>query len=121
MALKASPSSQHQNCTDEDQKACFAVLFISIDSTMASPAMENSENVEEVSEVQEVQGNKSWDDAMDEVEADHANEQESQRTSLITPQEDDVPVPDAIKRMMHNGANFTRTKESWNIEEDTVG
>ena len=53
---------------------------------MASPAMENSENVEEVSEVQEVQGNKSWDDAMDEVEADHAKEQESQRTSLITPQ-----------------------------------
>ena len=87
---------------------------------MASPAMENSENVEEVSEVQEVQGNKSWDEAMDEVEAVHANEQESQRTSLITPQEDDVPVPDAIKRMMHNGANFTRTKESWNIEEDTV-
>ena len=35
---------------------------------MASPVMENSENVEEVSEVQEVQGNKSWDDAMDEVE-----------------------------------------------------
>ena len=87
---------------------------------MASPTMENSENVEEVSEVQEVQGNKSWDDAMDEVEAEHANEQESQRTSLITPQEDDVPVPDAIKRMMHNGANFTRTKESWNIEEETV-
>ena len=87
---------------------------------MASPAMENSENVEEVSKVQEVQGNKSWDDAMDEVEAHHANEQESQRTSLIMPQEDDVPVLDAIKRMMHNGANFTRAKESWNIEEETV-
>ena len=61
--------------------------------------------MEEVSEVQEIQGNKSWVDAMDEVEADHANEQESQRTSLITPQEDDVPVPDAIKSMIHNGAN----------------
>ena len=57
---------------------------------------------------------------MEEVEADDANEQESQRTSLITPQEDDVPVPDAIERMMHNGAKFTRTKKSWNIEEETV-
>ena len=82
---------------------------------MASPAMENSENLQEVSEVQQV--NKSWDDTMEEVEADDANEQESQRTSLITPQEDDVSVPDAIERMMHNGAKFTRTKESWNIEE----
>ncbi|XP_015756453.1 PREDICTED: uncharacterized protein LOC107335912 [Acropora digitifera] len=90
-----------------------------IHSTMASPAMESSENVEEVSEVQEVQENKSWDDVIDE-EGDHANEQESQRTSLITPQEDGMPVPGDIKRMMHNGANFTRTKESWNIEEETV-
>ena len=87
---------------------------------MGSPAMENSENVEEVSEVQEVQGNKSRDDAMDELEAHHANGQESLRTSLITPQEDDMLVPGAIKRMMHNGDNFTGTKESWNIEEETV-
>ena len=57
---------------------------------------------------------------MEEVEADDANEQESQRTSLITPQEDDVPVTDAIERMMHNGAKFTRRKESWIIEEETV-
>ena len=74
---------------------------------MTSPAMENSDNLQEVSEVQQV--NKSWDDTMEEVEADDANEQECQRTSLITPQEDDVPVPDAIERMMHNGARFTRT------------
>ena len=47
---------------------------------------------------------------MEEVEADDSNEQESQRTSLITPQEDYVPVPDAIERMMHNGAKLTRTK-----------
>ena len=84
----------------------------------ASLAMENSENLQEVSEVQQV--NKSWDDTMEKVEADDANEQESQRTSLITPQEDDVPVPDAIERMKHNGAKFTRTKESRNIEEETV-
>ena len=31
-----------------------------------------------------------------------------------------MPVPDAIERMMHNGAKFTCTKESWNIEEETV-
>ena len=85
---------------------------------MASTAMENSENLQEVSEVQQV--NKSWDDTMEEVEADDANEQESRRTSLITPQEEDVPVPDATERIMHNGAKFTRTKESWNIEEKTV-
>ena len=42
---------------------------------MASPAMENSENLQEVSEVQQV--NKSWDDTMEEVEADDANEQEN--------------------------------------------
>ena len=85
---------------------------------MASPAMENSENLQEVLEVQQV--NESWDDTMEEVEADDANEQDYQRTSLNTSQEDDVAVPDAIERMMHNGAKITRTKESWNIEEETV-
>ena len=85
---------------------------------MASPAMENSENLQEVSEVQQV--NKSWDDTMEKVRADDANEQESYRTSLITLQEDDVPVADAIERMVHNGAKLTRTKESWNIEEETM-
>ena len=72
--------------------------------------------MQEVSEVQQV--NKSWDDTMEEVETDDVNEQESQRTSLIAPQEDDVPVHDAIERMMHNGAKFTRTKESWINEGD---
>ena len=65
---------------------------------MASPAMENSENLQEVSEVQ--QANKSWDDTMEEVEADDVNEQESRRTTLIAPQEDDVPVPDAIDHVV---------------------
>ena len=31
-----------------------------------------------------------------------------------------MPVPDAIERMVHNGAKVTRTKESWNIEEETM-
>lgn len=62
---------------------------------MTSTAMESSEDFHDV---QELQGNNSWSNLMEEEvgEADHANKEEPQGTTLIVPPGDYVPVPDAI-------------------------
>lgn len=57
------------------------------------------------------------------VEADHANEEEPQRTTLMAPPGDYVPVPDAIwnnDAMMNNGAKRAGRKDFRNIEQESV-
>ena len=50
---------------------------------------------------------------------DNANPEEPQETPLIAPG-DHVHVPGAIAAMIHNGIDFIRTRDAWNITEDNV-
>ena len=71
---------------------------------MASPAMENSQHLEEVSEVQEVQGNKSRDDAMDEVEAETVSVRKS--FSVYFSLETSVPTNAIIEAFDAAGVDY---------------
>ena len=73
------------------------------------------ESLEVTRDEENTSENASWENTMENVAADgveHANSDGSQR--------DQLPVPDAINRMMNNGVRFRTTKNSWNLDNESV-
>ena len=73
------------------------------------------ESLEVTRDEENTSENTSWENMMENVAADvveHANSDRSQR--------DQLPVPDAINRMMNNGVRFCTTKNSWNLDNESV-
>ena len=73
--------------------------------------METAENLQ-ISDVQDTQESRTWSEEMEQqvVEAENANDDEPQRTSLIVPSGDD-DIPDAIEKMMNSGIKFARSAD----------
>ena len=88
---------------------------------IANSAMETVETFQDASDVQDLPENRPWSKEMEQqsVGVENANDDESQRNSLITPPGDD-DVPDAIEKMINNGINFPRSAGPWKVEQEGV-
>lgn len=83
--------------------------------------MESAEGTQDTETFEE---SRSWNETMEQETTEvagvnHADE-ESLRSGLITPHEDDAALPKAIETMVNNGAKFVRTENSWRIDEQRV-
>ena len=83
--------------------------------------MESAEGTQDTETFEE---SRSWNEIMEQETTEvagvnHADE-ESLRSGLITPHEDDAALPKAIETMVNNGAKFVRTENSWRIDEQRV-
>ena len=85
---------------------------------MANTAMETTEDFQDATETEEIQVTRIWNDEMEgkAVQANNANQDEPQRTTLsATPEDDEPDVPEAIERMMNHGITFAHSTESWKV------
>ena len=83
--------------------------------------MESAEGTQDTETFEE---SRSWNETMEQETTEvagvnHADE-ESLRSGLITPHEDDAVLPKAIETMVNNGAKFVHTENSWRIDEQRV-